>query len=70
MKNNKFFKLQYKLKNNKFFKLPHELQIKIYKFDNTYRIIFNNVLQDLIKKHNKKKLRNIINPHSFLIMFL
>ena len=58
------------MKKNRFIELPNELKIKIYKFDNTYKTVFNNVLEDLIKKYNKKKLRNIINPHSFLIMFL
>ena len=50
-------------RKNIFNYLPNELKIKIYKFDNTYKQIFNIVL-------NNKNLRNILYPHVFIIYLI
>jgi hypothetical protein len=56
-------------RKNLFNDIPNELKIKIYKFDNTYKIIFNFVLNELLLKLKIKKLKNILYPHPFIIMF-
>ena len=38
-------------RKNIFNNLPNELKIKIYKFDNTYKQIFNIVLKELINNY-------------------
>ena len=50
--------------------LPSELKIKIYKYDNTYRNIFNLVLKELIHFYIKKNIKKISYPHSFIIIFI
>jgi len=56
-------------RKNIFNYLPNELKIKIYKFDNTYKQIFNIVLKELIYNYNKN-LRNILYPHAFIIYLI
>lgn len=50
--------------------LPSELKIKIYKYDYTYRYIFNLVIKELINYNIKKKLKNIQYPYPFILKFL
>jgi len=50
--------------------LPSELKIKIYKYDYTYRYIFNLVIEELINYNIKKKIKKILNPYPFILKFL
>ena len=50
--------------------LPSELKIKIYKYDNTYRNIFNLVLKELVNYYIKKNIKNIAYPHPFIIIYI
>ena len=50
--------------------LPSELKIKIYKYDYTYKYIFNLVIEELINYNIKKKLKKILNPYPFILKFL
>ena len=56
-------------RKNLFNNFPEEIKIKIYKFDNTYRIIFNYVLNELLYKFKLKNLKNMLYPHPLIIMF-
>ena len=50
--------------------LPSELKIKIFKYDNTYKNLFNLVIKELINIFIKKNLKNILYPHPFIMIYL
>ena len=50
--------------------LPNEIKTKIYKYDNTYKQLFNLVLQELLIYFIPYKIKNILYPHSFILLLL
>jgi hypothetical protein len=50
--------------------LPNELKTKIYKYDNTYKQLFNLVLQELFNYFKQQQIKNILYPHSFILLLL
>jgi len=53
-----------------FNELPNELKIKIYKYDNTFRQKFNLVLEELLYYFRQQNIKQILYPHSFVLLLL
>lgn len=50
--------------------LPNELKIKIYKYDNTFKQKFNLVLDELLHYFRQHNIKQILYPHSFVLLLL